>query len=84
MYLAIITLPLLGSVVSGFFGRKVGVNGAQLITSLCVIVTTLLAIVAFFEVVSMLIPVLIVSSLVHCYSIGYMSSDPQYHLVWVL
>ena len=112
MYLAIITLPLLGSVVSGFFGRKVGVNGAQLITSLCVIVTTLLAIVAFFEVglnnipvylnlfrwidseslnvlwgfhfdsltVSMLIPVLIVSSLVHCYSIGYMSSDPQYHL----
>ena len=28
----------------------------------------------------MLIPVLIVSSLVHCYSIGYMSSDPQYHL----
>ena len=109
MYLAIITLPLLGSVVSGFFGRKVGVNGAQLITSLCVIVTTLLAIVAFFEVglnnipvylnlfrwidseslnvlwgfhfdsltVAMLIPVLIVSSLVHCYSIGYMSSDPQ-------
>ena len=50
MYLAIITLPLLGSVVCGFFGRKVGVNGAQLITSLCVIVTTLLAIVAFFEV----------------------------------
>ncbi|RKF58325.1 NADH-ubiquinone oxidoreductase chain 5 [Erysiphe neolycopersici] len=87
MYLAIITLPLLGSVVSGFFGRKVGVNGAQLITSLCVIVTTLLAIVAFFEVdseslnvfltVAMLLPVLIVSSLVHIYSIGYMSSDPQ-------
>lgn len=25
----------------------------------------------------MLIPVLIVSSLVHCYSIGYMSSDPR-------
>lgn len=108
MYLAIITLPLLGSVVSGFFGRKVGVNGAQLITSLCVIVTTLLAIVAFFEVglnnipvylnlfrwidseslnvlwgfhfdsltVAMLLPVLIVSSLVHIYSIGYMSHDP--------
>ena len=32
MYLAIITLPLLGSIVSGFFGRKVGVSGAQLIT----------------------------------------------------
>ena len=109
MYLAIITLPLLGSIVSGFFGRKVGVSGAQLITCISVIVTTLLAIVAFFEVglnnipvsinlfrwidseslnvlwgfhfdsltVSMLIPVLIVSSLVHIYSIGYMSHDPH-------
>jgi NADH-ubiquinone oxidoreductase chain 5 len=109
MYLAIITLPLLGSIVAGLFGRKVGVSGAQLITTLCVILTTLLATVAFFEVglnnipvsinlfrwidseslnvlwgfqfdsltVSMLIPVLIVSSLVHVYSIGYMSHDPH-------
>ena len=109
MYLAIITLPLLGSIVSGFFGRKVGVSGAQLITCTSVIVTTFLAIIAFFEVglnnipvsinlfrwidseslnvlwgfhfdsltVSMLIPVLIVSSLVHIYSIGYMSHDPH-------
>jgi NADH-ubiquinone oxidoreductase chain 5 len=109
MYLAIITLPLLGSIVSGFFGRKVGVSGAQLITCFCVIVTTLLAIITFFEVgfnnipvsislfrwidseslnvlwsfhfdsltVSMLIPVLIVSSLVHVYSIGYMGHDPH-------
>jgi NADH-ubiquinone oxidoreductase chain 5 len=50
MYLAIITLPLLGSIVSGFFGRKVGVSGAQLITCVCVIITTLLAILSFFEV----------------------------------
>jgi NADH-ubiquinone oxidoreductase chain 5 len=50
MYLAIITLPLLGSIVSGFFGRKVGVSGAQLITSLSIILTTLLAIAAFLEV----------------------------------
>jgi NADH-ubiquinone oxidoreductase chain 5 len=50
MYLAIVALPLLGAIVSGFFGRKVGVNGAQLITSLSIIVTTILAIVAFFEV----------------------------------
>jgi NADH-ubiquinone oxidoreductase chain 5 len=109
MYLAIITLPLLGAMVSGFFGRKVGVSGAQLITCLSIIVTTLLSIVAFFEVginsitvsinlfrwidseslnalwsfhfdsltVSMLIPVLIVSSLVHIYSIDYMSHDPH-------
>lgn len=109
MYLAIIVLPLLGSIVSGFFGRKVGVSGAQLITCSCVITTTILAIIAFFEVglnnipvsiqlfrwidseslnvswgfhfdsltVSMLIPVLVVSSLVHIYSISYMSHDPH-------
>ena len=27
MYLSIIILPLLGSIVSGFFGRKIGVTG---------------------------------------------------------
>lgn len=109
MYLALIVLPLLGSIVSGFFGRKVGVSGAQLITCSSVILTTIFAILAFFEVglnnipvsihlfkwidseslniswgfnfdsltVSMLIPVLIISSLVHVYSIGYMSHDPH-------
>jgi NADH-ubiquinone oxidoreductase chain 5 len=50
MYLSIIILPLLGSIVSGFFGRKVGVTGSQIITSSSVIITTILAIVAFFEV----------------------------------
>lgn len=109
MYLAIIILPLLGSIASGFFGRKIGVTGSQIITCTAVIMTTVFAIVAFFEVglnnipvsielfrwidseslyvswgfhfdsltVSMLIPVLIVSSLVHIYSIGYMSHDPH-------
>lgn len=109
MYLSIIILPLLGSIVSGFFGRKVGVKGAQIITCLSVITTTILAIITFFEVgfnnipvsinlfrwidsewfniiwgfqfdsltVSMLIPVLIISSLVHIYSISYMSNDPH-------
>jgi NADH-ubiquinone oxidoreductase chain 5 len=50
MYLAIITLPLLGSIAAGFFGRKIGVSGAQLITCTCVIVTTFLASLAFIEV----------------------------------
>ena len=109
MYLAIIVLPILGSIVSGFFGRKVGVSGAQLITCISVIITTFMATIGFLEVglnnipvsvllfrwldseslfvlwgfnfdsltVSMLIPVLIVSSLVHIYSIGYMSHDPH-------
>ena len=50
MYLAIIILPLLGSIASGFFGRKIGVSGAQVITCIAVVLTTLLAVVAFFEV----------------------------------
>ena len=102
-------LPLLGSMVSGFLGRKLGVKGTQIITCSCVIITTIFSIIAFIEVglnntpvniqlfrwidseslnviwgfqfdsltVSMLIPVLIVSSLVHVYSIGYMSQDPH-------
>jgi len=109
MYLTLITLPLLGSITSGFFGRKVGVSGSHVIACTCVIITTLISTVSFFEVginnipvyinlfrwidseslnvswgftfdsltVSMLIPVLIVSSLVHIYSIGYMSHDPH-------
>lgn len=108
MYLALIILPLFGS-FSGFFGRKVGIRGSQLITCTCVIITTILAVVAFLEIglknipvtihlirwidvgslniswgfyfdsltISMLIPVLLVSSLVHVYSIGYMSHDPH-------
>jgi len=109
MYLAIIFLPLLGSIVSGFFGRKVGIMGSRTISCLCIIITTILAVLVFFEggfnntsvsinlfnwitsetfnmtwtfqfdnlTISMLIPVLIISSLVHIYSIGYMSTDPH-------
>ena len=45
MYLAIIILPLLGSIVSGFFVRKVGVSGAQLITSIILLLAMVGAIV---------------------------------------
>jgi NADH-ubiquinone oxidoreductase chain 5 len=57
MYLSIIFLPLLGSIVSGFFGRKVGVKGAQIVTCSSVILTTLLAIVSYIEVGIKNIPV---------------------------
>jgi NADH-ubiquinone oxidoreductase chain 5 len=50
MYLTIIILPLLGSIVSGFFGRKVGVNGAQILTCSSIIITTIFAILAFFDI----------------------------------
>jgi NADH-ubiquinone oxidoreductase chain 5 len=50
MYLTIIILPLLGSIVSGFFGRKIGVTGSRILGCLSVLTTTILAIIAFFEV----------------------------------
>jgi NADH-ubiquinone oxidoreductase chain 5 len=50
MYLAIIILPLLGSIVSGFFGRRIGFSGAHFITCTAVVITTILAVFAFFEV----------------------------------
>jgi NADH-ubiquinone oxidoreductase chain 5 len=50
MYLALIILPILGSIISGFFGRKIGVSGARIITCTCVIITTILAIITFVEV----------------------------------
>jgi NADH-ubiquinone oxidoreductase chain 5 len=59
MYLALIVLPILGSIISGFFGRKVGVSGSQLITCTCVITTTILAIMVFIEVGMNNIPVTI-------------------------
>jgi len=59
MYLIIIILPLLGSIISGFFGRKIGVKGSQLITCSLIIITTLLAILTFIEVGYNNIPVTI-------------------------
>lgn len=109
MYLSIIILPFLGSFVSGFMGRKVGVTGSQIITCTCLILSSLLMTVAFYEVgicnspvhinlgswinseimniswefyfdqltVSLGIAVLYCSSLIHVYTIDYLSSDPH-------
>jgi LAGLIDADG DNA endonuclease family/NADH-Ubiquinone oxidoreductase (complex I), chain 5 N-terminus len=109
MYLSILILPLLGSLISGFMGRKIGVTGSQFITITCLIISSILASIAFYEVglsgspvyinlgnwidsefllinwefsfdqitVAMLIPVLYISTLIHIYSISYMSEDPH-------
>jgi NADH-ubiquinone oxidoreductase chain 5 len=107
MYLLILFFPLLGSVLTGLFGRFFGYRGGALITTSCVIFSALLSGIAFYEValsgsvchfrvapwffsemfdcwwgfyfdtltVVMLIVVTFVSSLVHFYSISYMSED---------
>jgi NADH-ubiquinone oxidoreductase chain 5 len=109
MYLSILILPLLGSIVSGFMGRKIGVTGSHIITCTCLILASILATIAFYEVgvcgspvsikllswidselfyisweflfdqltVSMFIPVLYISSLIHIFSTDYMSEDPH-------
>jgi NADH-ubiquinone oxidoreductase chain 5 len=50
MYLSILMLPLLGAVVSGFLGRKIGVTGSHIITTTSLFITSILAVVAFYEV----------------------------------
>jgi NADH-ubiquinone oxidoreductase chain 5 len=99
----------LAAILSGLFGRALGVKGVHIINISCLILTTLLSFIAYYEVVlcnspvtvelfswlslehlkvswsfyfdeltvSMLIPVLIVSVLVHIYSVGYMGEDPH-------
>jgi NADH-ubiquinone oxidoreductase chain 5 len=108
MYLSIIILPLLGSIVSGFMGRKIGVTGSQFITCTCLLLSSLLMTFAFYEVgicgspvhinlgswldseimsitwelffdqltVSLGLAVLFCSTLIHIYTIDYLSSDP--------
>jgi len=109
MYIVIIFLPFLAASLSGLWGRIWGIKGVYYINTICLFIITVLAFIAFYEVVlcnttntieltswinsehflvtwsffydeltvSMLIPVLIVSLLVHIYSIGYMGEDPH-------
>ena len=109
MYLSILILPLIGSIVSGFLGRKIGGSGAQFMTISCLILSSILATIAFYEVgicgspvtvdlgswvdseiltvnwvfyfdtltVSMLLPVLYISTLIHIYTIDYLAADPH-------
>jgi NADH-ubiquinone oxidoreductase chain 5 len=109
MYISIVFLPFLAAIISGLFGRAIGVKGVYIVNITCLLITTLLSFVAFYEViicnsplsvelfswinseylnlswsfyfdeltVSMLIPVLIVSFLVHLYSVDYMGEDPH-------
>nr|YP_010243086.1 NADH dehydrogenase subunit 5 [Coprinus comatus]QTJ26219.1 NADH dehydrogenase subunit 5 [Coprinus comatus] len=109
MYLSIIVLPILSSIVSGLLGRKVGVTGSHIISSVSLILCSILISVAFYEVglsgspvyinlgtwldseiltiswefyfdqltVSLGLAVIYCSTLIHIYSIDYLSSDPH-------
>ncbi|NQW09759.1 MAG: NADH-quinone oxidoreductase subunit L [Alphaproteobacteria bacterium] len=107
MYTAIIFLPLLGALIAGFLGPWIKDLGAQLVTCGALLLSAVLAVVAFVEVAIggqprtielaswitsgsfdaswslrwdtltavMVLVVTVVSSMVHVYSIGYMSHD---------
>jgi NADH-ubiquinone oxidoreductase chain 5 len=51
MYITIVWLPFLAAFVSGFFGRFLGTKGVHLFNLTCILITTLLAFIAFYEVV---------------------------------
>lgn len=50
MYLLIVVLPLIGSCSAGLFGRKIGPNGACILTTSCLILSFLCSLFAFYEV----------------------------------
>ena len=109
MELALLFLPLFGSIISGFFGKYIGDRTSEVITSLLVLISAIISMILFYEVIInnyennvviatwissgslnvnwsikvdsisavMLVVVTLVSTLVHIYSIGYMSQDPH-------
>jgi NADH-ubiquinone oxidoreductase chain 5 len=109
MYLSILILPLLGSIASGFFGRKLGVTGSQIISCTCLIISSIFITIAFYEVclssspvyiylgswldseflsiswefyfdqltISLGLAVLYCSTLIHIFSVNYLSTDPH-------
>ncbi|HJN84463.1 MAG TPA: NADH-quinone oxidoreductase subunit L [Candidatus Pelagibacter bacterium] len=109
MEYVLVFLPLLGAILSGFFGRYIGDRNSEIIASLLVSISALLSFIIFKDVIFnnyennlvilswissgtlevnwsikvdavssvMLVVVCLISSLVHIYSIGYMSHDPH-------
>ena len=109
MEYTIVLLPLLGSIISGFFGKQFGAKLCQVLTSSFVLISTILSFFIFYAVLIenyssnklifnwissgdfsvnwsinidpltsvMLVIVSLISSIIHFYSIGYMSSDPH-------
>jgi len=50
MYISIIILPFLGSILSGFLGRKIGIKGSQFISCSSLFLSAFLSTLVFYEV----------------------------------
>ena len=109
MEYAIVLLPLIGSVIVGFFGKKIGFEISKFIICSFVSISAFLSLFIFYETIIngyesnklifswinsgnfyvdwsikidplssvMLVVVSFISSIIHFYSIGYMSNDPH-------
>ena len=109
MYLLIIFIPLLSTIITGFFGKLLTKEGTTRLASSSILITCLISYFVFYEVcycdcpcyitlspwiiagsfklywdfvfdsltVIMLVVVLTISTVVHIYSISYMSHDPH-------
>ena len=109
MEYAIVFLPLIGSFISGFFGKRLGAKQCQILTSTLVAISAIFSLFIFYAVLTenyssnklvfnwissgnffvnwsinidpltsvMLVVVTSISSIIHFYSIGYMSHDPH-------
>ena len=51
MEVLIIALPLVASIVSGFFGKYIGDRNSEIITSLMVSVSAILSMIVLYEVI---------------------------------
>ena len=51
MEISIISLPLIASIISGFFGKFIGDRNSEIITSLLVSISALLSAIVFYEVI---------------------------------
>ena len=51
MYILVLFLPLLSAIISGLFGRKIGTKGAGILTSSCIVISTIVSCCIFYETV---------------------------------
>ena len=51
MELSIIFLPLIASIISGFFGKFIGDRNSEIVTSLFVSISAILSLIVFYDVI---------------------------------
>ena len=51
MEISILALPLIASIISGFFGKFIGDRNSEIVTSLLVSISAILSAIVFYEVI---------------------------------